>query len=139
MRHFKKQNPKQPLYGSHGQWISFPDFGNGWGGLSTESPKLIKEFELAIQKSVGGVTEVSEKELEDLKKKPLAVPFREEILPAHLRKHPKSRNSVIVRQHGVADGHSKSRDFTVQTRGGLLMPNLPASPSGFRPASVRSR
>lgn len=133
LRHFKKINPKQAIYGSHGQAIMFPDFGNGFGGISTDNPKLIAEFEKAISKNRGGISEVTEKELEDLKKKPPQIPFREEIRPSQVRQS--GKNGAGVRQRNAA-GADRGDLKMPATGAGLLMPSAVLKPTGFRPNTI---
>lgn len=70
MRYFKQIYPQQKVVLSNGKGFRFqatPD--PQWGVYSTETPALLKEFSLLIEKKVGGITEISQAEFDALKKK----------------------------------------------------------------------
>lgn len=117
-----------------GQWIRFPDFGNGLGGISTTDPKLIKELELAIKKSIGGIFEVTAEEFEEVKKKPSP--------PENLREARSSNmKSLIARlpkdapRPAVAAGVKLAKRFKTGD-GELMKANEPSQPTGFRPKTI---
>lgn len=137
MRYFKQVNPKVIFYGSIGQPIRFPDFGNGFGGIATEDPALIKELELTMKKSVGGVSEITAQELEDLKKKaPLPKSSRPQSYPANLRSIVRQHANIAAPRRGAADAE---RNLALPGEENLLLPSEPAKPSRFRPKSIPAR
>jgi len=88
MRYFQKIYPSQPLVLSNGKGFLFPVLANGMGAHETENPKLLKEFDLAISRHIGGVTEITAAEFDALKKKAPLKNWNEGISPsrlAHLR------------------------------------------------------
>lgn len=131
MRYFIKINPKNILYGSYGQAMSFPDFGNGHGGVETENENTIRELTLAIQRNRGGVKEVNAKEYESLKKKVQSLTPSRETQSANLR-------TVVNRFGGNRRDAAGANDLKMPNREeNLLMPSAPAKPTGFRPKAVK--
>lgn len=85
MQWYLKYDPRQRVQFTDGRSYQFPEFGNGWGGLATENKFLIREFDLAIAQHRGGLTKVTEREFNDVKKKALPTSLREEVAQQLLR------------------------------------------------------
>lgn len=69
MRYFQKFYPQQPLILANGKGFTFPTLQSGIGALATDNPRLLSEFDLNISKNIGGISEITASQFEELKKK----------------------------------------------------------------------
>lgn len=126
MRFFKKIDARQQILLSNGQWFSFVPAGD-FGLFSTEDPGLIAQFQIAIASQRGGLSEITEAEYQDLKKKPKLTRRLgpEKISPQFLQKLKNSRSDagrVVV--EAIAEAPFQN---IVE----------PLQPSEYRPISVK--
>lgn len=72
IRYFKKIYPQNPVTLSNGTGFTFPATASGIGLLAVDTakrPDLIRDFDVLIAKQVGGISEITQAEYEDEKKK----------------------------------------------------------------------
>ena len=71
-RFFLKELVNNKVWSTKGYPIPFEDIGDDMGLLVTNHPGLIEELEIAISRKRGGVSEIAESEVEEVKKKAIA-------------------------------------------------------------------
>jgi len=71
MKYYSKSLPDTPITLSNGVRFKFEKYPDGRGYLATEEPNLIRELGLAIERKVGGVTEITQAEYDAQLKKNL--------------------------------------------------------------------
>lgn len=136
MRYFQKLDPSSGFITSKGKLFKFPDLGNGIGAVETDHPSLIKEFEIAMSRSVGGVSEISKEDFEKLKKNSQSPPPRPQ--PSVTLDQLTHLNAGL--RPDVVGGNGRSEN--VFPSSGVKVPNelrLPAHQAqsrDFRPKSV---
>lgn len=107
MKYFKKANPDQKVFVSTGEWVKFEPVSHDLGVYPPEgkgiSEWLIGELRACIARSVGGMTEITLEEYNDLlaKKKAepdgLLPPWREEFkLNLSLEKHQEAQRAAAL-------------------------------------------
>lgn len=67
--YFKKSSPSEKLYLGDGSWVSFQDVGNNLGVLIVGKPYFLGQIRDIIRRQVGGVSEITAHEFQDLQKK----------------------------------------------------------------------
>lgn len=76
MNYFKTSIPNTKLLLSNGQYVKWDKIDDQNGVTATADPNMIREYNSAIDRQVGGVEEIDKPEYDELKKKQLEVPLR---------------------------------------------------------------
>lgn len=132
MRYFSKIYPSQPFLLSNGKGFKFPIAESGVGLLETENPLLISEFTDAIQKQIGGVSEITQPEFEALKKKAMPQSLNEGFSPSRLVQAKRAAD-----EQARAAARAAERDIKPASTIGLKKAdNRISANSGFRPSTI---
>lgn len=137
--YFSKVDPAVKLHIGDGGWLHFTDVGNNVGILVTNKPQYIAEIRGCVQRGVGGVTEISASQYQELQKKknqPSSTILREQVSAQQIRDIARSRRGAELAgdDNGLVEASSGSRG---RREGGISPIEYKPVVPGFKPSSVK--